>query len=144
MSGFEIAGLVLGAFPIALEALKQYEVIKRQVKLWRRIQEEYVDCQDELSFQQLLFEDNIQDLLSTLGVDEQRIKDFILSRGQDSFQDGLLENLLDRAYNEPYLRCVRAMERTMRALNHELGTESEYVQQKLGSSVRPNSPRSKR
>lgn len=83
MSGFEIAGLVLGAFPIALEALKQYEVIKRKVKLWRRIQEEYVDCQDEISFQQLLFEDNIQDLLSTLEVDEQRIKDFILSRGQD-------------------------------------------------------------
>lgn len=138
MSGFEIVGLVLGALPIALEALKQYEIVKSQVKLWRRIQEEYMECQDELSFQQLLFEDNIQDLLSTLGADEQRIRGFILSGGQDDFQDDLIEGLLEQEYNMPYMKCVQAMERTMKDLNHELGSETEYVQRKLGTSVRSN------
>ena len=136
MSGFEIVGVVLGAFPIVLEALKQYEVVKTQVRRWREIQEEYTECETNLAFQQLLFEDNIQDLFSTLGADEEIVEDFISSCRQGTIQDNLLENVLEHEYNELYMHCIRAMKRTMEALDHELGAETEYVQKKLGSEVR--------
>lgn len=135
MSGFEIAGLVLGAFPIALEALNQYEVVKAQIKLWRRIQEAYVECKDDLIFQQLLFEDNLLDLLSMATIDEKKIELLISNPDGECWKDESLTDLLEQEHYEPYRRCINAMERTMKELNHELGLDAEYVQQKLGSSV---------
>lgn len=136
MSGIEIAGLVLGAFPIALEILKQYEVVKTQVRLWRGIQEAYVECQDELIFQQLLFQDNLLDLFSMTMADDEKIKELISNPGGECWKDESLTGLLEQEHYELYCRCINVMNQIMEKLNHELRTGAKYVQQGLASSVR--------
>jgi hypothetical protein len=135
MSGFEVAGIVLGAFPIALEALKQYEVVKTQIRLWRKIQEEYVDCKDEILFQQLCYEDSLRDLLAAAAIDEDIAKDLTADPASEHWKDPSVMALLSSEYFEPFVKCIRAMDRTMGQINREMGVDSTIVQEKLSGMV---------
>ncbi|KAI9150656.1 hypothetical protein HJFPF1_10431 [Paramyrothecium foliicola] len=115
MSGFEIAGVVLGAFPIALEALRQYEIVKTHIKRWRAIQEDYAEYRGEIRFQQLLYEDNLRNLLVDTAIDKQITNDLLSKPSSEHWQDPSVMRLLGSSYYQPY-------------------TDVEFVQEKLGNT----------
>jgi hypothetical protein len=59
MSGIEIAGLVLGAFPLLIYALEKNRQGAEGVSDWWRIQRTHKKCHQELSYHQILFEGNV-------------------------------------------------------------------------------------
>lgn len=135
MSGIEVAGLVLGAFPLLIEALKQYEVVKSQVSRWRQIQVEYIDCKDEIEFQQLYYEDNLRELLNNSAVDEDIVTDLIADPKSEYWKNHSVLGLLESQFAEPYIKCLNSLAQIMNQLRHELATDSSYVQEKLGNTV---------
>lgn len=48
MSGIEVAGLVLGAFPIVVEALEDYRELFGALKSWWRFQRTFEVCLSQL------------------------------------------------------------------------------------------------
>lgn len=76
MSGLEIAGLVLGAFPIALEILERYKGIARRMGFWYRIAAEHKKCDSKLQSQCLLYINNLRRLLLPMAMlDDARIEE---------------------------------------------------------------------
>jgi hypothetical protein len=70
MSGIEIAGLVLGAFPVILHALEGYRKAAEGMTDWWRIQRTYTKCYQDLRYHQIIFEENVERFLLPLVVDD--------------------------------------------------------------------------
>ena len=74
MSGFEVAGIVLGAFPLAITALERYREIATRLNWFFEIRAQYNMCFDDLEFHQFQFRDNIRRVLFPLVADEGKIE----------------------------------------------------------------------
>lgn len=72
MSGFEIAGAVLGAIPIAITALDKYKEANKRLAFWWGIRQEHKRFSSDLEFQCCNFELNLKQLLLPLLVDDDR------------------------------------------------------------------------
>lgn len=70
MSGFEIAGLVLGALPVAIAVLDGLKEMNRGVAFWRGIRRRHKRLVSDLDFQRLSFELNLKQLLLPLVLDD--------------------------------------------------------------------------
>lgn len=55
MSGFEVAGIVLGAFPLAIEALDRYREVAKRCGYWYKIRLEYQKSSDSLTYYRLIY-----------------------------------------------------------------------------------------
>ena len=137
MSGFEIAGVVLGAFPIALEALKQYHNVARTWGFWWEIRGQYSICSNSIKYQRLLFERNLKSLLlSLLIADDDQIKQLMANPGGEKWKEQeIAQQLEDRLRDsyELYLEIIREIQRTIEKLNHELAVDKTGVQETLAS-----------
>jgi hypothetical protein len=155
MSGFEIAGLVLGAFPIAIEALKQYHTVARTFGFWWEIRLEYLKCSGDLKYQKLRFTRNLELLILPLITEDAHIKSLIADPAGSKWKEpDIAQQLEDRLRDsyDLYFDIVQALQRTMGEFNEELGVDRASVQEKLTRSkvmcllsnldvefVRPNS-----
>lgn len=66
MSGFEVAGLVLGGFPLLISALEHYATMEELGRTWWRFRREYKKDLDRLGDVQLLYRGNMRTLLAPL------------------------------------------------------------------------------
>lgn len=136
MSGLEIAGLALGAIPVALELLKQYEEAATRVNLWREIQVEYIKCKRELELQAHLLRMNLRRLLLPLnGLDNTVIERLLADPRSDTWKDpsieGQLEQRLQGMYRS-YLGLMESFTQTMAQLKDTLAIDSDQVQSQIG------------
>ncbi|KAK8024506.1 hypothetical protein PG993_012572 [Apiospora rasikravindrae] len=140
MSGFEVAGLVLGAIPIALELLKHYEDAAKRLGYWRKIQVEYQQCKGELELQALLFKKNLRKLLLPLDIPNAQIDALLANPNgptwKDSSVEARLESRLQDTYRH-YLEYVKRLEQTMERLKAILALDSVGIQDHLGKTRDP-------
>ncbi|RMJ13401.1 hypothetical protein CDV36_006916 [Fusarium kuroshium] len=139
MSGFEIAGVVLGAFPIALSALEKYREGAKRVDLFYTIRREHKKCRDDLVFNNLLFKSNLRRLLLPLVVDDDKIEELLSAPGGPGWREKELDNLLQKRMKDGYtlyFDCIAEMKRIMDELNRVLALDSEVVQRNLDTAVR--------
>ncbi|KAL8329558.1 hypothetical protein RB597_005024 [Gaeumannomyces tritici] len=131
MSGFEIAGAVLGALPIAITALEKYREANRTYRFWRGIRREHNNFRQELNHQRYLFSTNLEILLLPLVVDDDMIKTLCANPGGPEWKrpetEKALQIRLGGAYPH-YLAIMEALETTVRELNKELALDSPAVQ----------------
>lgn len=66
MSGVEVAGLVLAAFPLVVSALEHVEKAKKVTSIWWKFRTAYDERMRDLSLCQLQFTLNLQELLLPL------------------------------------------------------------------------------
>ncbi|KAM0425591.1 hypothetical protein ACHAPT_009122 [Fusarium lateritium] len=136
MSGFEVAGVVLGAFPLAVSALEKYGEVAKRLKFWLNIQLEYKKCMDDLNYQHLCFQLNLKELLLPLLPDD-KIKELLADPGGECWQrqdvSGLLEDRL-RDSHSLYVGCIEKIRSTMDRLNSELACYSDPVREGLKAS----------
>ncbi|PKK53124.1 hypothetical protein CI102_2914 [Trichoderma harzianum] len=118
MSGFQIAGIILGAFPIAINALEAYHDIAERSP-WSR-------------FCFVADEDMIAELLIAPGGD----------RWQDSSIAELFEKRLEGSY-ELYMQYIQSMRRVLDDINRELLIDSEWAEKLLANSQLTSSKRMK-
>ena len=138
MSGFEIAGVVLGAFPLALSALEKYREIATRLGVFYKIRLEYKKWRDDLEFHQLLFIRHLRQLLLPLVVDDDKIQELLSSPGGDRWKDQSTALLLEKRLGDShplYLRYINGIERVIDNINRELSTDSRSVQEQINTPV---------
>lgn len=69
MSGLEVAGLALAAFPLLISALGHYQDLAVKAKIFWKIRKEHTKWMHELRICKLAFERNLQFLLLPLVAD---------------------------------------------------------------------------
>lgn len=138
MSGLEVAGVVLGASPLAIEALDKYREVARRLGFWYKIRLEYQKCSDNLTYYQLAYKRHLKLLLLPLIVDDDKIRELLTDPGGDGWKDvataELLKSRLDESYGL-YLRHMATFAEIMQKLKHELAVDQESVQKAVTTSV---------
>ncbi|KAB8349464.1 hypothetical protein FH972_023491 [Carpinus fangiana] len=77
MSGIEVVGLLLGAIPVVISAVSGYREGRSELAVWRKYGHLLKDLIRELQSQEIFFQNNIEILLKTAGVDEGDVTSFV-------------------------------------------------------------------
>ncbi|KAL5610681.1 hypothetical protein FOBRF1_006798 [Fusarium oxysporum] len=127
MSGFEITGVVLGAFPIAISAvnagLEKYSALARRLKLFYAFKYEHKRFRDDLMFNQLMFNTNLRRLLLPLVVTDDKIEVLLSNPTGPEWKEHDLDEQLQRRLGGShalFLNYVVAIKRVILDLNIEL------------------------
>lgn len=135
MSGLEIAGLVLGTFPIALEVLDKYKEAARRFGFWLRIAAEHQKCDSKLQFQRLLYINNLRHLLLPMAMlDDADIKELLSDSGGQAWKKDETTNMLKQRLGssyELYLKCMLEFKEALGAMNHELALEPDQSESQI-------------
>ncbi|KAF7538247.1 hypothetical protein G7054_g3085 [Neopestalotiopsis clavispora] len=127
MSGLEIAGIVLGAFPLAIEGFKAYGNLARRCEIWRHIRKEYQKCLRELKYHHVLFAQHLRCLLLPLVVEPSRIKSLIAhpcgKEWEDIDLDQALRDRLHHSY-DVYVDIIGSLQSLLENAKEHLGIES--------------------
>ncbi|KAI1370312.1 hypothetical protein F4677DRAFT_367696 [Hypoxylon crocopeplum] len=140
MSGIEVADLVLGAFPIAIELLDKYREVATRAGLFYQIKLKHRQCRNRLECERLVFTGNLKQLLLPLVVDDEKITDMISDPGGPSWMDSSTSDLLIKRLThsyDVYMDCIEHLDDVMKKLIHELALDSDTVQKSLGDPKLP-------
>jgi hypothetical protein len=129
MSGFEVAGLVLGALPLIISAIECYESTLDRAKAFRKYEEELENAMSELwmeySYYELTLQLLLRDVVSTSELEEMlAVSDSPLWKSEEVSEELALK--LGPAY-KGYLYLVKKMERQMRSLSRNLDIDRHPV-----------------
>lgn len=134
MSGIEVAGLVLAAFPLAIAALEHYRTTAETLGFFWKIRREYKTWTHGLNICQLAFEQNLEQFLLPLIVDEDELQRLISKPGSPEWQNPDLEirlrQRLPKSY-DLYLESIEHIQDVMNDLKGELGINKPSFQNKL-------------
>lgn len=134
MSGIEVAGLVLGAFPIAIWALEQYRDVARVMGFWYEIRSEYQRSFHELKFHRLTFRRNLERLILPLVSDDAQLQRLISDPGGEAWKDPDIQKALEARLHgsyELYLDILGELQRVMQELNKELVIDNDVLKAKV-------------
>ncbi|KAM0258709.1 hypothetical protein ACHAQJ_003718 [Trichoderma viride] len=140
-SGFEIAGIVLAAFPLAINALEICRTTANRVGIFLQIKLEYKRWRDDLEFHKLVFTKNLRQLLLPLVLDDDKIEELLLAPGGDCWKEKLVSELFEKRLEESYglyMQYIEGIRRTMDEINRELAIDSKWAQKLLDSSLSSN------
>ncbi|KAH6861234.1 hypothetical protein B0T12DRAFT_404359 [Alternaria alternata] len=128
MSGIEIAGLVLGAFPLLIHALESYRKGAELFGDWWQIERAYTKCRQNLKYHQLLFEGNIERFLLPLVVDDEELTQLMKDPAGTVWEDPELEKKLrerlPKAY-DTFLGVMVDINELMENLKKALGVNDQ-------------------
>lgn len=137
MSGIEVAGLVLGAFPLALEVLDRYKEVARRFGFWYKIAAEHKKCDSQLKFHQLVYINRLKKLLLPLaGLDDNRIDELLLSPGGEVWAEASTVKILERRLGdsyEVYSQCMMEYKEWLEAMKHALAFDPTTKERSLES-----------
>lgn len=107
MSGFEIAGAVLGSWPIVVGTIN---LIIDAVEGWKDTERDLESLYQKVNGQKLFFTQHLRDLLESLELSELEIEDLLSNPTDENWrQPNLLDQLKKRlgSHCNPYLSAVR-------------------------------------
>lgn len=142
MSGIEIAGLLLGVFPLLISALEHYRRSTEVLDDWWQIKQEYTKCKNEIKLQELAFEGSLERFLLPLVVDDNQIAALIAEPGGTKWKDPALEDKVKSRLPKSYdlfIDTIYDIKTTVDDLKEELGVNREAFQKGLdpkGDQVR--------
>lgn len=140
MSGFEILGVILGAFPLAISAMEHYEECKKVAGTFYKIRRAHRKDFGRVKDCQLKFRLNMKELLLPLLADDLVSKieyeQLLASPGgpgwqEDHVEESLAERLGD--CHERYIEILKEMEETMFMLCKATKVDDEQFQALLKS-----------
>lgn len=127
MSGIEIAGLVLGAFPLLLRALDDYREGAETLRDWWRIERTYKKCHQDLCYHRLLFEDVVELLLLPLVADSVELKTLMSDPAGQIWEEPELEQRLRDRLPKSYslfLEYIHDINGLVESIKKELGVKN--------------------
>lgn len=138
MTGIEIAGLVLGAFPIVVSGLEHYRESAEVAKDWWKFQRQYKKCKRDVEYHQITFSSNLEELLLPLVCDDEQISALMADPGGLAWENMELESRLRErlpvAYDS-YLDSMHEIGEIMKKLTQELGLDKAYLETIKSKSV---------
>ena len=101
-TGIEIAGLVLGAFPLVLGALEHYRDGLRTLQEWWKFRAEFLSLLHEVGVQSVFFTENLEALLAPIVTSEFELKALLDDPANPLWQDSALEEKLKERLPKSY------------------------------------------
>lgn len=130
MSGFEIAGAVLGGFPILLNCLEYYREGFEPLNDWWHFRVHFIAFVDDVRHQMMRYHESLIRLLDPIISDNQSLLALIKDPTDSRWKDGSIEALLeDRLPSEldRLFRILNRMQEVMGDLNKLLGINNGKV-----------------
>ncbi|MCJ1428158.1 hypothetical protein MMC29_006066 [Sticta canariensis] len=119
MSGVEVAGVVLGAFPILVNCLQYYRKGFEPLEEWWKFRTSFIRFIDDISHEMMKYTTNMERLLHPIIVDNNSFRALMADAKEPRWTDGSLEILLENRLASQYgrfLRIVDEMEEIVESL----------------------------
>jgi hypothetical protein len=136
MSGLEVAGIVLGAFPLLISGIEHWRDVAKVGGFYWRIRKEYTKCQRDVQFHEIIYKNNLKELLLPLLHDANEVAKLIADPGGQRWSDVVLQKRLECRLNESYqsyLNTMAEMNEIAEELKKELCFDEKNVQDKLSA-----------
>ncbi|KAK5000886.1 hypothetical protein LTR66_000303 [Elasticomyces elasticus] len=132
MTGAEIAGLLLGSFPLIISALEHFDETYNVLEQWWEIKRRYRKCKNAIDAQRVAYESNLQMFLLPITVSDDEIEELVSAPAGPRWKDPKLEKTLQSrlppsAYNI-YLETITEMNEVMGDLQKQLGLDKVHFQ----------------
>lgn len=130
MSGIEIAGLVLGSFPIILNCLDYYREGYEPLEAWWNFRAAFINFVDAIKHQMMRYDDSIKRLLDPIIPDPNSLIRLVQdTKDPRWFDESLNHHLEQRLAGEHgrFLRIMQRMEKDIVGLKKLLGIKDGEV-----------------
>ena len=134
MSGIEIAGLVLGAFPVLIEALQKYRAGADMLDDWWRYRTAYLKSEQQLKVAGVFFEGNVERLLLPIVIDDLERKHLIDNPKAELWTNLDLESRLKNSLPKSYdvvLHTIVSICECIECLRREFGLVTEATKLRI-------------
>ncbi|KAH8805201.1 hypothetical protein F5884DRAFT_442401 [Xylogone sp. PMI_703] len=134
MSGVEVAGFVLAAFPLGITALEHYRETAEVLGDFWKIRREYKTWTHQLNICRLCFEQNLEEFLLPLIADEEELQRLIAEPDGSEWKNPELEKRLRQRLPKSYdlyLESINRIKDVMNGLKYELGINKAGFQSKV-------------
>lgn len=134
MSGLEIAGVLLGSFPLIISGLEHWRDVAKVGGFFWRIRKEYNTCRREVRFYEILYKRNLKDLLLPIADDAVEVTCLISDPGGKGWSSKALQERLKGRLQESYdlyMEIIQEMNETAEELRKELAVDKATIQDKL-------------
>ena len=132
LTGLELAGLILAAFPLVISGLEHYEKGLQSMKEWVRFRAEFFVFMNALCRQKIFFLQNIEDLLSTVVESEYEMARMLDDPEDQGWKDPTLEARLKMRMSgkheyECYMVVVSSIHEVLQRLRSKLKITTDQV-----------------
>ncbi|KAI9368517.1 hypothetical protein BJX61DRAFT_546444 [Aspergillus egyptiacus] len=129
-TGIEIAGLVLGAFPIILNCLDYYREGMEPLEEWWSFRTHFIEFVDSIKHQMMKYHENMARLLDPIITDNDVLAALIRDPTDPRWTDGSLDDPLERRLAsecDRFFRIVERMEKVVKDLKHLLQIDGDRL-----------------
>ncbi|KAK0726731.1 hypothetical protein B0T26DRAFT_691523 [Lasiosphaeria miniovina] len=130
MSGIEVAGLVLGGFPVLLECLSFYRKSFEPLEEWWNFRTHFIAFVDDIRHQTMRYNENLIRLLDPIVTNNEDLLKLVADPADPRWKDGSLDGPLEQRLSselDRFLRIVSRMKSVMDDLNKLLQIENGKV-----------------
>jgi hypothetical protein len=134
MSGLEVAGVVLGAFPLLISGIEHWRDVAKIGGFFWQIRKEYTRCRRDIQFHEIQYKKNLQELLLPLIPDVDEVAKLIADPGGQKWCDRELQQRLEGRLHESYQLyqdTITEMNEIAEELRKELCFDEQNVHDKL-------------
>jgi len=134
MSGLEIAGFLLGTFPLIVSGLEYWRDVAKAGGFFWRVRKEYTKYRSDVQFHEILYKRNLKELLLPIVNDADEVARLVGDPGGKDWSSKALRERLEGRLQESYglyMEIIREMNETAEELRKELSLDKATVQSKL-------------
>ena len=130
MSGVEVVGLLLGAFPLVISAAEDYKRGFAPLKKWKRFRAEFTHFIDAVHIEKLRFDNMLERFLISSDVPQEELQHFMTSPDYEGWQREAIVLSFKRRLGpsfDVYMSTVKTMNRLMDNLHTLLSLKDGRV-----------------
>jgi hypothetical protein len=134
MSGLEIAGVLLGTFPLIISGLEHWRDAAKVGGFYWRVRKEYNRCRSDVQFYEIVYKRNLRELLLPIVDDVDEVTRLLGDPGGKDWNNAELQGRLEQRLQESYsvyLEIIGEMNETAEELRKELCFGKSAVQNML-------------
>ncbi|KAF2119217.1 hypothetical protein BDV96DRAFT_642255 [Lophiotrema nucula] len=134
MSGLEIAGVLLGTFPLIISGLEHYRDVAKVAGFFWQVRKKYQKCRSDVLYHELIYKRNLKELLLPLVSDSEEVNRLIAEPGGQRWNSEALQQKLEERLQESYslyIEIVNDMNETAEELRKELSFDQAAIQDKV-------------
>lgn len=148
MSGLEIAGVLLGTFPLIVSGLEHWRDVAKVGGFFWRVRKEYTKCRGDVQFYEIVYKRNLKELLLPIVKDADEVARLLADPGGKDWSNKALQERLEERLQESYnlyREIISDMNETTQELRKTLSLDKTTIQSRLAppepdKQRRPSSP----
>jgi hypothetical protein len=130
MSGAEIAGFVLGSFPLLISAAEHYREGFEPLRKWKRFRTEFIGFIDAIDIEKQIYNNMLERFLLSADVPDEELQLFLTKPKYDGWKREDLVSALQKRLGSSYgvyMSTVRKMDELMDELKDVLSLKNGEV-----------------